>query len=90
MTAKRRLDPLAATLADVVCWLVFYLDSAGEDELKPDVASNLSELIADKLRELSVSDRLLFLEHAANRARASTVHDYQMFLLDMAETLGLE
>jgi hypothetical protein len=84
------LNGLSASLADLVCWMVFYLERCSPDEMDLDIAESLQQLIADALRDLPVADRLTFLEHATNRAQASSVPDYQDFLLDLAETLGLE
>lgn len=89
-SSGRRLEPLAGALADIVCWLLFYLDNADEEEITPEAADGLFALIAERLERLPVGDRLLFLEHASFRAQVSTVEGYQAFLLDMAETLGLE
>ena len=96
VTAKRTtaeapaLDGLAASLADIVCWLVFYLQRCSSDELDLDVAESLLKLVSDALRRLPVTERLVFLEHATTRAEGSSVADYQDFLLDLAETMGLE
>ncbi|MHB8466127.1 MAG: hypothetical protein ACYDH6_17355 [Acidimicrobiales bacterium] len=101
MTPKRGAEPapapepealegLTATLADVVCWFVFYLERCTPDELDLDVAQSLLNLATDALRTLSVPERLTFLEHASARAQESKVPEYQDFLLDLAETLGLE
>ena len=84
------LEGLEAALADVVCWLVFYLQRAGEDEVDPEVATELLEVVGDALGRLPVADRLRFLHHAANRSVESSVEAYQNFLLDVAESLGLE
>jgi len=85
-----RLEGLSAALADVVCWMVFYLQHCEEDEVDPEIADELSAVIASSLRRLSVSERLRFLEHASARAASSRVADYQDFLLELAEALGLE
>jgi hypothetical protein len=84
------LDGLPAALADIVCWMVFYLQHCQDDEVDLEVAEELSSVIASSLRRLPVSDRLLFLDHASARAAGSRVVDYQEFLLELAETLGLE
>ncbi|HEY2428636.1 MAG TPA: hypothetical protein VGI06_06880 [Acidimicrobiales bacterium] len=85
-----RLEGLSAALADVVCWMVFYLQHCQDDEVDPEVADELSSVIASSLRRLPVHSRLLFLEHASGRAGSSGIADYQEFLLELAETLGLE
>ena len=90
MTAKPVLEGLPASLADIVCWLVFYLQRCDPAELDLDVADSLLTLIGDALRKLPVDERLLFLSYATSRASASSVPDYQDFLLDLAETMGLE
>jgi hypothetical protein len=84
------LDGLPATLADIVCWLVFYLQRSTDDEIDETVAEELQEVIAGSLRLLPVWDRIEFLEHAARRAATSQIPDYQDFLLDLAESLGIE
>ncbi len=91
MTAQSGpLQGLAASLADIVCWILFYLDHCEADEIDVDVASQLSEVVAGTLRRQTVADRLAFLEHAARRATMTEVEEYQVFLLELAETLGLE
>ncbi len=84
------LDGLTGALADIVCWLVFYLQRCEDEEVDLEVADELSRVLGQALRGLGVSDRLRFLEHAATRASESTVVDYQQFLVELAETLGLE
>ena len=88
--ARAPLDGLPAALADVVCWILYYLDRCAEEEIDADVASQLSEVVAATLRRQPVEDRVAFLEHAARRATSTEVADYQGFLLELAETLGLE
>jgi len=56
----------------------------------PDVAEELQDVIASRLRLLPVWDRIDFLEHAARRASTSQIPDYQDFLLELAESLGIE
>jgi hypothetical protein len=85
-----RTDGLTATLADLVCWFVFYLERCEEDETDLEVADELSQLIAATLRAMAAADRLRFLEHAAERAATATIPDYQDFLLELAEKMGLE
>jgi hypothetical protein len=89
-TEEAGLETLPAALADIVCWLVFFLQRCSEDEVDPDVAEELQRMIGDALRKLPVADRLAFLEHAAQRASGSSVEDYHHFLIELAETLGLE
>jgi hypothetical protein len=84
------LDGLAGALADIVCWMAFYLDQCEDDEVDLEVADELSRVLAAVLRELPVGERLRFLEHASVRASTSTVPDYQRFLVGLAETLGIE
>jgi hypothetical protein len=95
VTAKRAapaggLDGLPGTLADIVCWLVFYLQRSSEEEIDTTVAHELLDVIAASLRLLPVWDRIDFLQHAASRAATSQVTDYQEFLLELAEDLGIE
>jgi hypothetical protein len=87
---KGELDELSSSLADIVCWMTFYLQRCSPDELDLDVASALLELITGSLRDLPPTDRLTFLQHAANRAHDLDEPVYQDFLLDLAETMGLE
>ncbi len=84
------MEGLAAALADIVCWILFYLERCEADEIDVDVAAQLSDVVAATLRRQPVADRLAFLEHAARRATSTAVADYQSFLLELAETLGLE
>jgi hypothetical protein len=84
------LTGLTGALADIVCWLVFYLQRCEDEEVDLEVADELSRMLASALRELPVGDRLRFLDHAAARAATSTIADYQQFLVSVAETLGLE
>jgi hypothetical protein len=84
------LDGLPAVLADLVCWIVFFLQASEGAEVDEAVAAEVVEVIAAKLRALPVSERLLFLEHASARAATSSVLPYRDFLLEMAEALGLE
>ena len=95
MTAKRpatteALGGLTGALADIVCWMAFYLHQCEDDEVDLEVADELAQVLGTALRSLPVSERLRFLEHASSRASSSTVGDYQHFLLGLAETLGLE
>ena len=95
MTAKgpaatEALGGLTGALADIVCWMAFYLHQCEDDEVDLEVADELAQVLATALRGLPVNERLRFLEHAATRASNSTVADYQHFLLGLAETLGLE
>jgi len=84
------LDGLAGALSDLVCWMVFYFQRCEDDEVDLEVADELSRVIGDALRRLPMADRLRFLEHATSRAATSTVPDYHDFLVELAETLGLE
>jgi len=84
------LEGLPAALADIVCWLVFYLERCDEDEVDAGVAQVLHDVVGDGLRRLPVSDRIDFLQHAAGRAASSQILDYQDFLLELAESLGIE
>ena len=77
-------------LADLVCWIVFFLQAADGSQVDEAVAAEVVEVIAAKLRALPVSERLLFLEHASARAATSSVPPYRAFLLEMAEAFGLE
>jgi hypothetical protein len=88
--APAALDPLTSALGDIVCWLVFYLHQCEDDEVDLEVADELSTMVGERLKTLTVGDRLRFLEHAALRANDSRVDDYQEFLMELAETLGLE
>ena len=81
---------MPAALADIVCWLVFFLERCTQEEVDSDVADELQAMIGDALRRLPVSDRLAFLQHASERATTSSVEDYHHFLIELAETLGLE
>lgn len=85
-----KVDGLTATLADLVCWFVFYLERCEDEQTDLEIADELSQLIGTALRRMSPADRLRFLEHAAERATSSKVADYQDFLLELAEKLGLE
>jgi len=87
---RAALDGLGAALADIVCWVVFFLQHADEAEVDPAVADELVRVVGGALGRLPVADRLLFLEHATARSGSSSVTDYQDFLLELAETLGLE
>jgi hypothetical protein len=84
------LGGLTGALADIVCWMAFYLHQCEDDEVDLEVADELAQVLAEALRGLPVSERLRFLEHASSRASSSTVEDYQHFLRGLAETLGLE
>jgi hypothetical protein len=89
-TAPAELTGLTESLADIVCWIAFYLERCSADEINLQVADELHHVIAGALRRLSVSDRLAFLQHATSRGEASEVMEYQAFLLELAETMGLE
>jgi hypothetical protein len=84
------LRGLTGTLADIVCWMAFYPHQCEDDEVDLEVADELAGVLATTLRNLPVSERLRFLDHASGRASSSSVGDYQHFLLGLAETLGLE
>ena len=84
------LGGLTGALADIVCWMAFYLHQCEDDEVDLEVADELAQVLGTALQSLPVSDRLRFLEHASSRASSSTVEDYQHFLRGLAETLGLE
>jgi hypothetical protein len=83
-----RLDGLTASLAEVVCWTIFYLERAADTDA--EVAAELVEMIGARLRDMAVADRVRFLEHAATRATTSMTPAFQDFLLELAEKLGLE
>ena len=84
------LDGLTGVLADLVCWMTFYLQQCEDDEVDLEVAEELTRVLGDALRALPVTDRLRFLEHAAARSSSSKVADYRQFLIGLAESLGLE
>jgi hypothetical protein len=84
------LEALPAALADIVCWMVFYLQRCSPEEVNLEVADELQRVIGDALRRLPVNDRLTFLQHASDRADVSSIDEYQGFLLELAETMGLE
>ena len=88
--ADAGLTGVAASLADVVCWLVFYLQRSSSEEIDLEVAETLLRMVADRLRAMPPAERVAFLEHATTLAETSAVGDYQDFLLDLAETMGLE
>jgi hypothetical protein len=88
--APASLSGLPATLADIVLWTVFTLQGCTDDEIDAQLSTELQNVIGDTLRGLAVSDRLTLLEHAGRRAEKSKVADYQRFLVDLAETMGLE
>lgn len=95
MTAKTAktapgLEGLPAALADIVCWVVFFLERCSPEEVNLEVADELQRVIGDALRQLPVNDRLAFLQHATERAVGSSIDEYQEFLLELAETMGLE
>jgi hypothetical protein len=88
--AETPLEGLAAALADIVCWMVFYLQRCSAEEVTLEVADDLQQVVGEALRRLPPADRLAFLEHAFGRAESSKIYEYQGFLLELAETMGLE
>jgi hypothetical protein len=84
------LDGLTGVLADLVCWMAFYLQQCEDDEVDLEVAEELTRVLGDTLRAMPVTDRLRFLEHAAVRSSSATVADYRQFLIGLAESFGLE
>jgi hypothetical protein len=84
------LDGLTGVLADLVCWMAFYLQQCEDDEVDLEVAEELTRVLGDTLRAMPVTDRLRFLEHAAARSSSANVADYRQFLISLAESFGLE
>ena len=89
-TPTTALDGLTGALADIVCWMAFYLHECEDEEVDLEVADELTRMLGEALRRLPVKERLRFVEHAAARSATSKVANYQEFLIGIAESLGLE
>jgi hypothetical protein len=88
--SRAGLEGLPAALADIVCWTVFYLQRCDDQDIDDAVAEELRDVIASALGRLAPMERVAFLQHAAERASDSKIPDYQDFLLEVAELLGIE